>query len=99
MEKCARSCMVLLYAGFTQADLTPQLCPDAVGSANVNGFPTRHRLSGPHREVVSQYETCSILLDAVIMPNYIRGQPGRRISYFEAGIRKDQIQAEYLLKK
>ena len=46
-------------ARFTLADPTPRLCPDAVGSANVNGFPTRNRLSGPspgdHREVVGQY--------------------------------------------
>ena len=35
-------------ARFTLADLImrPRLCPDAVGSANVNGFPTRNRLSG-----------------------------------------------------
>ena len=29
-------------------------CPDAVGSANVNGFPTRNRLSGPHRETIGR---------------------------------------------
>ena len=40
------------YACFTLADPTPRLCPDAVGSANVNGFPTRDRLSGPHREAI-----------------------------------------------
>ena len=43
------------YARFTLADLMPRLCPDAVGSANVNGLPTRNRLSGPHREVIGQY--------------------------------------------
>ena len=40
------------YARFTLADPTPRLCPDAVGSANVNGFPTWNRLSGPHRETI-----------------------------------------------
>ena len=32
-----------VFARFTFADPTPWLCPDAVGSANVNGFPTRRR--------------------------------------------------------
>ena len=32
----------------------PRLCPDAVGSANVNGLPTRNRLSGPHREGIGR---------------------------------------------
>ena len=41
-------------ARFTLADPTARLCPDAVGSANVNGFPTRHRLSGPHRETIGR---------------------------------------------
>ena len=45
----------IAYARFTIADPTPQSCPDAVGSANVNGFLTRHRLLGPHREIVGQY--------------------------------------------
>ena len=39
------------YACFTLADPTPRLCPDAVGLASVNGFPTRNRLS-PHRETI-----------------------------------------------
>ena len=42
------------YARFTIADPTPRLCPDAVGSANVNGFPTRQRLLGPHRETIGR---------------------------------------------
>ena len=42
------------YARFTLADPTPRLCPDAVGSANVNGFPTRNRLSGPHQETIGR---------------------------------------------
>ena len=41
-------------ARFALADATPQLCPDAVGSANVNGFPTRNRLLGPHRETIGR---------------------------------------------
>ena len=44
------------YAHFTLADPMPRLCPDAVSSANVNGLPTRIRLSGPHREVIGQYK-------------------------------------------
>ena len=42
------------YARFTLADPTPRLCSDAVGSANVNGFPTRNRLSGPHGEAIGR---------------------------------------------
>ena len=53
-------------ARFTLADPMPRLCPDAVGSANVNGFlstnyfPTSHCIlavgvsSGDHREVVDR---------------------------------------------
>ena len=41
-------------ARFTLADPTPRLYPDAVGSANVNGFPTRNRLSGPNRETIGR---------------------------------------------
>ena len=56
------------YARFTLADPKPRLCPDAVGSANVNGLPTRHRLSGPalrpHREVARRYWTFLMLPDA-----------------------------------
>ena len=42
------------YARFTLADPMPRLCPDAVGSANVNGLPTRNRPSGPHREALGR---------------------------------------------
>ena len=42
------------YARFTLADPMPRLCPDAVGSANVNGLPTRNRPSGPHREAIGR---------------------------------------------
>ena len=41
-------------ARFTLADPTPRLRPDAVGSGNVNGFPTRNRLSGPHQEIIGR---------------------------------------------
>ena len=41
-------------ARFTLADPMPRLCPDAVGSANVNGLPTRNRLSEPHREAIAR---------------------------------------------
>ena len=35
-----------LYARFTLADPMPRLCPDAVGSANVNGLPvSRNRMT------------------------------------------------------
>ena len=37
----------------TLAEPTSRLGPDAVGSANVNGFPTRHRLSGGCRPIGS----------------------------------------------
>ena len=40
------------YARFTLADPIPRLCPDAVGSANVNGLPTPNQPSGPHREAI-----------------------------------------------
>ena len=47
------------YARFTLADPMPRLCPDAVGSANVNGLPTRKLAVGVslggHREVIGQY--------------------------------------------
>ena len=42
--------VALRNARFTLADPMPRLCPDAVGSANVNGLPTRNRPLGPHRE-------------------------------------------------
>ena len=45
---------LLSYARFTLADPMPRLCPDAVGSANVNGLPTRNRPSGPHREAIGR---------------------------------------------
>ena len=38
----------------TLADPMPRLGPDAVGSADVNGFLTRHRLSGTHREALGR---------------------------------------------
>ena len=41
-------------ARFTVADPMPRLCPDAVGSANVNGLPTRNRPSGPHQEAIGR---------------------------------------------
>ena len=44
----------LSNARFTLADPMPRLCPDAVGSANVNGLPTRNRPSGPHREAIGR---------------------------------------------
>ena len=43
-----------VYARFTLADPMPRLCPDAVGSANVNGLPTRNWPSGPHREAIGR---------------------------------------------
>ena len=42
----------LSYARCTLAELTPRLSPNTVGSANVNGIPTRGRLSGTHRETL-----------------------------------------------
>ena len=42
------------YARFTLADPMPRLCPDAVGSANVNGLPTWNRPPGPHREAIGR---------------------------------------------
>ena len=67
---------VSTYARFTLADSMPRLCPDAVGSANVNGFPTKHRLSGPRWEAIGR---ASRLASGVVW-----GQSGRRIG--EAGI-------------
>ena len=49
-----RSCLSLLHARFTLADPMPRLCPDAVGSANMNGLQTRNRLSGPHQEAIGK---------------------------------------------
>ena len=58
-------------ARFKLANPTPRLCPDAVGSANVNGFPTRHRLSEPHREGVgrsgAERVQCSCLPGGVVI--------------------------------
>ena len=42
------------HARFALANLMPRLCPDAVGSASVNGLPTRNRLSEPHREAIGR---------------------------------------------
>ena len=36
------------------ADPIPRLCPDAVGSANVYGLPTRNRLSATPREAIGR---------------------------------------------
>ena len=47
-------------ARFTLADPTPRLCPDAVGSANVNGFPTRNRLGDREPDVYNATESCNI---------------------------------------
>ena len=59
------------YARFTLADPTPRLCPDAVGSANANEFPTQHRLLGPHREVVgrsgAERVQCNCLSEGVVI--------------------------------
>ena len=44
----------MCYARFTLADPKLRLCSGAVGSANVNGFPTRKWLSGPHRETIGR---------------------------------------------
>ena len=61
----------MFYARFTLADPTPRLCPDAVGSANVNGFLTRNRLSGPRREVVgrsgAERVQCNCLSEGVVI--------------------------------
>ena len=42
------------HARFALANLMARLCPDAVGSASVNGLPTRNRLSGPHPEGIGR---------------------------------------------
>ena len=59
VERVARGCLLfrsaMCNARFTLADLTPRLCANTVGWANVNGFPTRNRMSGAHWEVVGQY--------------------------------------------
>ena len=56
---CVQYSLDTSYVRVTLADPTPRLCPDAVGSANVNGFPDPESAvgasSGDHREVVGQY--------------------------------------------
>ena len=56
------NCMHKTYARFTLAEPMPRLCPDAVGSANVNGLPTRigrrgliGRPSGGHRAILNMF--------------------------------------------
>ena len=51
---CTRLDSLIVYDLCQLHDPTPRLCPDAVGSANLNGFPTRNRLSGPHRETIGR---------------------------------------------
>ena len=55
MWPCSNAC-------FTLADPTPRLCPDAVGSANVNRFPTRNRLSGPHQETIGRSNSGNVYI-------------------------------------
>ena len=58
-------------ARFTLANPTPRLCPDVVGSANVNGFPTRLRLPGPYRETIgrsgAERVQCNCLSEGVVI--------------------------------
>ena len=69
------------YARFTLADPMPRLCPDAVGSANVNGLPTRNRPSGPHREAIG------VVINKTLSPY----QPGSRTILYDSLVPTDAI--------
>ena len=82
------TCDSLHDARFTLADPTPRLCPDAVGSANVNGFPTRNQLSGPHREAIGS-RTCTTQLRVVINKTPSPYQPGSRTILYDSLVPTD----------
>ena len=74
-------------ARFTLADPMPRLCPDAVGSANVNGLPTRNRPS--RRRGLIGGRTCTTQLRVVINKTLSPYQPGSRTILYDSLVPTD----------
>ena len=92
VERVARGCLLfrsaMCNARFTLADLTPRLCANTVGWANVNGFPTRNRMSGAHWEVVGS-RTCTTQLRVVISKAPSPYQPWSRTILYDSLVPTD----------